>query len=49
MKKHVEKFMIEGSNKSAPKWFTVVPVVLLVWNLLGVMAYVAGYDEPRSA
>jgi len=25
----------------APTWFTVVAAVMLVWNLLGVMAYIA--------
>ena len=25
----------------APTWFTVVAAVLLVWNLLGVMAYIS--------
>ena len=33
--------MVEETNKKAPKWFTVVAAVLLVWNLLGVMAYLA--------
>jgi len=32
--------MSDTSKNNAPKWFTVVAVVLLVWNLLGVMAYV---------
>ena len=32
--------MSEISKNNAPKWFTVVAAVLLVWNLLGVMAYV---------
>ena len=32
--------MSETSKNNAPKWFTVVAAVLLVWNLLGVMAYV---------
>ena len=27
-------------DSKAPKWFTIVAVVLLVWNLLGVMAYI---------
>ena len=27
-------------NSKAPKWFMIVAVVLLVWNLLGVMAYI---------
>ena len=33
--------MVEETNNKAPKWFTVVAAVLLVWNLLGVMAYLA--------
>ncbi len=32
--------MSELSKNGAPKWFMVVAGVLLVWNLLGVMAYV---------
>lgn len=28
-------------NRESPKWFMVVSVVLLIWNLLGVMAYIA--------
>lgn len=32
--------MSEKTKDNAPKWFTVVAAVLLVWNLLGVMAYV---------
>jgi surface polysaccharide O-acyltransferase-like enzyme len=28
-------------KRKAPVWFNVVAIVLLVWNLLGVMAYVA--------
>jgi hypothetical protein len=27
-------------NSKAPKWFMIVAAVLLVWNLLGVMAYI---------
>jgi len=33
--------MVEETNKKSPKWFMVVSAVLLVWNLLGVMAYIA--------
>ena len=33
--------MSELLNKEAPKWFMVVSVVLLIWNLFGVMAYIA--------
>ena len=32
--------MVEETNKQSPKWFMVVSAVLLVWNLLGVMAYI---------
>jgi len=32
--------MSEVSNNKSPKWFMIVAGVLLVWNLLGVMAYV---------
>ena len=32
--------MAEELKGTAPKWFMVVAAVLLVWNLLGVMAYV---------
>ena len=39
--KLLEITMVEETNKKAPKWFTVVAAVLLVWNLLGVMAYLA--------
>jgi hypothetical protein len=35
----MEKNMSEDTIK-APTWFTVVAAVLLVWNLLGVMAYI---------
>lgn len=31
--------MSEVSENKAPKWFMIVAVILLVWNLLGVMAY----------
>ena len=31
--------MSETSNNKAPTWFMVVAGILLVWNLLGVMAY----------
>jgi len=36
----MEKSMSEDTIK-APAWFTVVAAVMLVWNLLGVMAYIA--------
>ena len=32
--------MSEVAKNGVPKWFTVVAAVLLVWNLLGVMAYI---------
>ena len=32
--------MTENDVYKAPKWFTVVAVIALVWNLLGVMAYI---------
>jgi uncharacterized membrane protein len=32
--------MSAASEKKTPKWFMVVVVVLLLWNLLGVMAYI---------
>jgi len=32
--------MTELSNRQTPKWFMIVAAVLLVWNLLGVMAYI---------
>lgn len=32
--------MSEASSKAAPKWFTIVAGILLVWNLFGVMAYI---------
>ena len=35
-----EKNMNEQTTQNAPKWFTVVAVLALVWNLLGVMAYI---------
>jgi len=32
--------MSESTNIKAPKWFMVIAAVLLVWNLVGVMAYI---------
>ena len=32
--------MVETQRIKAPTWFMVVAVVLFIWNLLGVMAYV---------
>jgi len=32
--------MSEASKYKAPTWFMVVAGILLVWNLLGVMAYI---------
>lgn len=31
--------MSEVSENKTPKWFMIVAIILLVWNLLGVMAY----------
>ena len=28
-------------NSQAPKWFWILSAVMLVWNLMGVMAYIA--------
>jgi hypothetical protein len=28
------------NNSTAPKWFGIVAIVALLWNLLGVMAYI---------
>jgi len=39
-KEFLEIGMVEETNKKAPAWFTVVASILLVWNLLGVMAYI---------
>ena len=33
--------MSESLNSGTPKWFMVVSVVFLIWNLFGVMAYIA--------
>ena len=33
--------MSELENYKAPMWFTIVSVLLLVWNFLGVMAYIS--------
>ena len=33
--------MSEIENCKAPTWFMVVSVILLIWNLLGVMAYIS--------
>ena len=33
--------MSELENYKAPIWFTIVSVLLLVWNFLGVMAYIS--------
>ena len=32
--------MSELTKNKAPAWFTLVAAILLVWNLLGVMAYI---------
>lgn len=28
-------------NKTIPRWFTITAIVTLIWNLLGVMAFIA--------
>ena len=33
--------MSELESNKAPIWFTVVSVLLLIWNFLGVMAYIS--------
>ncbi len=38
---YVEIKMSELLNKEAPKWFMVVSVILLIWNLVGVMKYIS--------
>ena len=38
--KHLEESMSETSTNKAPTWFMVVVGILLVWNLLGVAAYI---------
>jgi hypothetical protein len=32
--------MSETNKRTAPTWFMIVAVVLLVWNFMGVMAYI---------
>jgi len=32
--------MSETTKNKAPKWFMIVAGILLIWNLLGVMAYI---------
>jgi hypothetical protein len=32
--------MSEENRSNSPKWFMIVSIILLVWNLLGVMAYI---------
>jgi uncharacterized membrane protein len=32
--------MSEKASSTAPRWFLIVGIVALVWNLLGVMAYI---------
>ena len=31
---------VTTSNSTAPKWFVILTIVLTIWNLLGVMAFV---------
>lgn len=32
--------MTENTNSTAPKWFKIIAIVALIWNLLGAMAYI---------
>ena len=32
--------MSEENKNNSPKWFMIVSAILLIWNLLGVMAYI---------
>lgn len=32
---------VSTSNYSAPKWFIILAVVMALWNLMGVMAFIA--------
>lgn len=32
--------MSQSNKRKAPTWFNIVAIVLLIWNLLGVMAYI---------
>jgi len=44
--------MSDKAKKRAPSWFMIVAVVLLIWNLLGVIAYlhqVTMSPEARAA
>ena len=47
--------MSEKSNKKPPVWFWIVSIVALLWNLMGVMAYLgqaymkAGYTPDQLA
>lgn len=36
----LEKNMTEETTNKAPGWFMIVAILLLVWNLIGVMAYI---------
>jgi len=40
LRRYLEESMSETTKNNAPAWFTIVAVVLLIWNLLGVMAYI---------
>jgi hypothetical protein len=31
---------VNNSNSSTPKWFVILAIVLAIWNLLGVMAFI---------
>ncbi len=41
--------MTEKMIYETPKWFMIVAVVLLIWNLLGVMAYLAQVTMNQEA
>ena len=41
--------MTEKMIYETPKWFMIVVVVLLIWNLLGVMAYLAQVTMNQEA
>jgi hypothetical protein len=38
--------MSENNSSSAPKWFVILALVALVWNLMGVAAYVMQVTMP---
>ncbi len=37
------------SEKSIPKWFTIVAIIAVIWNIMGVMAYLGhAYMSPEE-